>query len=173
MSVTADQVIEVLQTIDDPEMPISIVELGIVADIRLPTGGVIEVDITPTFVGCPALEMIRNNIVDALAQRFADAQARVRFVNKPVWSSERITPAGRERLRAFGVTVADRMCGASADDDAAPFVPLTISAESAVVPCPYCDSDRTRMESPFGPTRCRMIYYCDACRNSFEQIKPI
>lgn len=159
----------VLRTIDDPEMPINIVDLGIVSQIHC-DGGEVEVDITPTFVGCPALDVLRATIVDRLRAAGGGA-ARVRFVHEPPWSVERITDAGRAALRAHGVTTPRRGFPGGAGA-ASGLVPLTVSAPEAV-DCPYCGSDRTRRESPFGPTRCRMIYYCEACRNQFEHMKAI
>lgn len=149
----------VLRSIDDPEMPISIVDLGIVERVAIEDGAV-AVDVIPTFVGCPALDMIRDEIVARLGRVEGVAAVAVRFIHDPPWSPDRISVEGRARLREHGVTVPERV--------AAPeLVPLTQSA----VPCPFCGSRSTRRESPFGPTRCRSIWYCDACRNGFEHLR--
>lgn len=158
----------ILRTVDDPEMPINIVDLGIVSKVRA-EGGAVEVEITPTFVGCPALDVLRATILDRLRAAGA-ADPRVTFVNDPPWTVERISDAGRAALRAHGVTTPER--GFPRQLAASGFVSLTISSIESVE-CPYCGSDRTHLESPFGPTRCRMIYYCDACRNQFEHMKAI
>lgn len=149
-------------------MPINIVDLGIVASVRA-ADGLVEVDVTPTFVGCPALDVLREDIITRL--RAAGArEARVRFVHDPPWSVERISASGREDLRKHGVTVPAR--GSVASSQTPGFVSLTVSgAEPAE--CPNCGSRQTKLESRFGPTRCRMIYYCEACRNQFEHMKPI
>lgn len=182
---------DVLRTVLDPEMPVNIVDLGIVAEVRVEGGERVAVDITPTFVGCPALDVLRDDIVKRLRAAGA-TDIRVQFVNDPVWSVERITDAGREALRQHGVTVPARgsVCSDSrganggAHTDAADgrsqtaatcpttaLVPLTISTEP--VACPFCGDRRTHLESRFGPTRCRTIYYCDACKNQFEHMKAI
>jgi len=213
--VTVDEVRDVLGTILDPEMPISIVDLGIVVDVRIrnadqnparqgrgeaPAVRSVEIDIAPTFVGCPALDVIRDEVRRRVGQLPAVADVRVTFVNDPPWSVDRISAAGREALRRFGVTTparglaaragggADANAGdASGMDDAAgggrrgTLVPLTVSAALAgpdtptpeAVACPFCGSTQTHLESAFGPTRCKMIFYCDACRNSFEHLKRV
>lgn len=164
----AHEIETILRTIDDPEMPINIVDLGIVADICCAAADV-EVRITPTFVGCPALDVLRGEIVDRL-RAAGIPEPRVTFVNDPPWSVDRITNAGREALRAHGVTTPSR--GATQTSGPVRFTPLTVSKTECVA-CPYCGSTRTRLESPFGPTRCRTIYYCDDCRNQFEHMKAI
>ncbi len=195
-----------LATILDPEMPISIVDLGIVADVRVgdPPRPAVEVDITPTFIGCPALDLLRDQIGERLRAAGA-ADVRVRFVNEPAWSVERISDAGRESLRRHGVTVPGRGSldrpavrltvggeaaarsgdspagglreGCSREDGSAedgPSAGAAVRAEPAeVVACPFCGSDQTTLDSRFGPTRCRMIYYCESCRNSFEHMKRV
>jgi ring-1,2-phenylacetyl-CoA epoxidase subunit PaaD len=163
---TVEQVHEILASIPDPEMPISIVDLGIVQNARVRGGDpVVEIDITPTFVGCPALDVLEG----AIRQKLMDAgatQVNVRFVHDPPWSVERITDSGREALRRHGVTVPRRGFAATT------LVPLTIASAESVA-CPFCGSASTNMESAFGPTRCRTIYYCSACKNQFEHMKPI
>ncbi len=154
------EVLATLATILDPEMPISIVDLGIVENVQIvPLGPAADehrvlITITPTFVGCPALDMIRDQIRRRIGELPRVADVEVRFVNDPPWTVGRISPAGRESLRQHGVTV-----------------PLTVGGAPRNIRCPYCDSPDTQLESRFGPTRCRMIYYCPACRNSFEHLK--
>lgn len=160
----AHEIEAILRTIDDPEMPINIVDLGIVAGINCDPSRV-EIRITPTFVGCPALDVLRSEIIDRL-RAAGIPEPRVAFVNDPPWSVERISDAGREALRAHGVTTPSR------GQTAARFTQLTVSKPESVA-CPYCGSVNTRLESPFGPTRCRTIYYCDGCMNQFEHMKAI
>lgn len=192
---TNTQILDTLRKIDDPEMPINIVDLGLVVDIRVCDGDddgassdpAIEIDLTPTFIGCPALDVIRDDVRSRVAAD-CDVPAErvtVNYLFTPRWSVERISDAGRERLKTFGVTVPERGCVAQANADASDLeqiiasstadatVPLTIGGAPATVPCPFCESTKTTMESPFGPTRCRMIYYCPACKNSFEHLKTI
>lgn len=165
-----------LRTILDPEMPINLMDLGIIADIRISgaSAAAVEIDVTPTFIGCPALDMIRTLIEQRISGLPDVGSVGVRFVNDPPWSVARISPAGREALRLHGVTT-PHVGGTGADlPSGLPLVPLSVpTPRGAAVRCPFCGSAQTRMESAFGPTRCRMIYYCDACRNGFEHLKSI
>ncbi len=216
--VTQEQILDVLRGINDPEMPISIVDLGIVericveaADLlesakrleaagkrtfdarganvpRGATGGLppvaarageppvapatasgayeaaltnIRIDILPTFVGCPALPMIEREIREKVGALAGVGAVEVRFRFDPPWSVDRISPTGRAALSLHGVTV-PKLVQVS-----------TPAAKTGKLRCPFCDSDSTRMESAYGPTRCRMIYYCESCRNSFEHLKRV
>lgn len=170
MTLNSAQVESVLRTVLDPEMPVNILDLGIVADIRVIEATHVAVDITPTFVGCPAVDVLRGDIEKRLRAAGASL-VDVRFVNDPVWSVERISDAGREALRQHGVTVPARGSVGPRLASQSPLVPLTVSVGS--VACPFCGDRRTHLESRFGPTRCRTIYYCDACKNQFEHMKAI
>jgi len=181
--ITADprhrDVLDVLRDIDDPEMPISIVDLGLVEAINRDENerGRVEIDILPTFVGCPALDMIRDEIVEKVSALDDVETVEVRFLFDPAWSVDRITDAGRASLAAHGVTVPERgggACGSGSGGGTAAGAPHVITTlRTSAVPCPFCGSTNTRLDSPFGPTRCRMIYYCDACRNGFEHMKRV
>ena len=150
-------------------MPITIVELGIVEDIRLTRAGesgedgdaAVEIDILPTFVGCPALDVLERDIRDKVGALSGVAHVDVRFVFDPPWTVDRISQRGRESLREFGVTVPHKA-------HPQPLVQLHLP-----VACPFCNATETRVTSAFGPTRCRMIYYCDACKNTFEHMKRV
>ncbi len=147
-----------LATIDDPEMPISIVDLGIVERVEV-DGGRVCISLTPTFTGCPALQMIDDQIVQMVGALPDVDEVVVKHVFDPPWRADRISEAGRERLREHGVTVPSPQ-----------FVQMGVPTKEAV-PCPFCKSEQTNLDSPFGPTRCRMIYYCTSCRNTFEHLK--
>jgi ring-1,2-phenylacetyl-CoA epoxidase subunit PaaD len=148
--VTRDRVREVLRTVHDPEIPtVSIVDLGVVERVAV-TPDRIEVELLPTFVGCPALEVIRASVIAALDP--LGYPASVEFTWRVPWTSDRITALGRERLAASG------------------FAP---PADPADVRCPYCGSDHVAMDSAFGPTQCRSLFYCRACRQPFESFKPV
>jgi ring-1,2-phenylacetyl-CoA epoxidase subunit PaaD len=158
--VTHDDILSTLRTIDDPEMPINIVDLGIVEKVELQSissGTNVSVQIVPTFVGCPALGLIEDEIRRRVEALPGIAEVEVHVVYSPAWSVDRITPSGREALRRVGVTVP------TAGDPSANEPPC----------CPFCGSPSVRQESAFGPTRCRMIWYCDACRNPFEHLKRL
>jgi ring-1,2-phenylacetyl-CoA epoxidase subunit PaaD len=165
MSASVDDVMEVLREIPDPEMPISIVDLGLIEHVKVEPGTAgarVDITVLPTFVGCPALPVIERDIIDRVAAMEGVGAVGVVFVNDPPWTVDRISPDGRAALREHGVTVPKR--GAATE--------ITALRTSAV-PCPFCASRATRLDSPFGPTRCRMIYYCEACRNTFEHMKRV
>jgi ring-1,2-phenylacetyl-CoA epoxidase subunit PaaD len=157
--VTAERVWEALAEIPDPEIPvISLVELGVVRDVEV-EGGRVRVSFTPTFLGCPATEVMR----DLMAARIRDLGAEPQVdVAGEGWSSDRITEDGRRKLRESGF---------APPTGAAPATLLQIQA--AVHRCPYCGSEDTRLENLFGPTPCRSIRYCNACRQPFEQFKSL
>jgi ring-1,2-phenylacetyl-CoA epoxidase subunit PaaD len=160
--VTAAEVWDALAEIPDPEIPvISIVDLGVVRDVQIGDGRV-RVEFTPTFLGCPALEVMH----DAMAARIAElgAEPDVRVVLDDSWSTDKITPKGREKLRESGFAPpAPRSAGA----------PQLVQLQAAVFRCPYCGSTETRLENIFGPTPCRSLRYCTSCRQPFEQFKTI
>ncbi len=154
-----------LAEVMDPELPmLSVVDLGIVHRVAVGArDGVIRVEILPTFVGCPALELIKTAIADRLAAFGRPVEVTATF--EVPWTSERISPAGRRALSAAGIapptgTIAQ---GAGA---------MLIDLEPRV-PCPHCGSRRTTLENVFGPTQCRTIRYCTDCRQPFEAIKPV
>ena len=147
---TQSAVRSILGTVRDPEIPtVSIVDLGLVHDVRVERDRVV-VELLPTFVACPALELIRLTVVDALA--VLDRPADVAFTFAVPWTTERLTPAGAAGLRKAGI---------------AP------PAEPSAVRCPYCASGRVAMDNAFGPTLCRSLFYCRDCRQPFEAFKPI
>jgi ring-1,2-phenylacetyl-CoA epoxidase subunit PaaD len=140
----------VLASVRDPEIPtVSIVDLGLVHDIRIEPDR-IAVELLPTFVACPALEVIRAMVVDALA--IFDRAAEVTFTFAVPWTTERLTAKGVAGLRKAGI---------------AP------PAEPSAVRCPFCDSARLAMDGLFGPTLCRSLFYCRDCRQPFEAFKLV
>jgi len=174
-------ILDVLRTIPDPEMPISIVDLGLIESIHIEDGAV-RVDVLPTFIGCPALPMIADDITKKLSALPGVQSIEVEFIHDPPWTVDRITEQGRASLKQHGVTVpppggpgtgAARLDIAGHHPGSPGYIQLSTSAAPAPIPCPFCDSTDTRLDSSFGPTRCRMIYYCNACRNSFEHLKKV
>ena len=159
----------VLHEVPDPEVPaISVTELGIVRDVIEHADG-LEIVVTPTYSGCPATEVIAQSIVDALA---AAGLGLVRIAHRraPAWTTDWITPEGREKLRAYGIAPPG-LCGTSAADAATNVVPIRLMARD--VPCPRCGSAQTERLSAFGSTACKALYRCIACREPFEHFKPI
>ena len=160
--VTEAQVWAALSAIPDPEIPvISLVELGVVRDVTV-TNGQVRVDFTPTFLGCPALEVMRDAMADQIRALGAEPQINVRLDDS--WSTDRITPAGREKLRASGFAPPTPREATG---------PTLVQLQSNAHRCPYCGSTETRLENIFGPTPCRSLRYCATCRQPFEQFKTI
>jgi ring-1,2-phenylacetyl-CoA epoxidase subunit PaaD len=146
-----DRVRSILATVSDPEIPtVSNVDLGLVHDVRVDAGDGISVELLPTFVACPALEVIRSTVTEALAE--LDRPVDVSFTYAVPWTTERLTPAGRAGLARAGIAPP-----AAAED----------------VRCPFCSSASVAMDSAFGPTLCRSLFYCRDCRQPFEAFKPI
>ncbi len=143
---------DVLRTVEDPELPIAITDLGLVRDVAV-AGGRVFVRLVPTWTGCPALAVIRNRIREALRAVPGVGEASVEYTYDEPWTLARMTPEGRERLNAYGLSV-----------------PLCRFAEPPV--CPYCGSHDVAVDSLFGPTLCRATYLCRNCRNPFERFKP-
>jgi ring-1,2-phenylacetyl-CoA epoxidase subunit PaaD len=160
--VTTDAVWSALAEIPDPEIPvISLVELGVVRQVEV-EGSRVRVDFTPTFLGCPALEAMRA-AMDARIRELG-AEPDVRVVVDDSWSTDRITPEGREKLREAGFAP-------PAPREAA--APTIVQLQRGTFKCPYCGSTDTRLENMFGPTPCRSLRYCESCRQPFEQFKTI
>jgi ring-1,2-phenylacetyl-CoA epoxidase subunit PaaD len=160
--VTADRVWDALAEIPDPEIPVvSLVDLGVVRDVAV-AGSRVRVEFTPTFLGCPALEVMR----DAMAARIRElgGEPQIDVVLDDSWSTDRITPEGRAKLRAAGFAPPAPRAAAA---------PTLVQLQSAVFRCPYCASTDTRLENLFGPTPCRSLRWCATCRQPFEQFKTI
>jgi ring-1,2-phenylacetyl-CoA epoxidase subunit PaaD len=158
---TVEEVWRALAEIPDPEIPvISIVDLGVVKGVAV-YDDTVRVDFTPTFMGCPALDAMRLAMEAKIAELGATAAIDVHLDDS--WSTDDITPEGREKLRAAGF---------------APPAPRTAGKLDLVqlqrgFRCPYCGSIHTKLENLFGPTPCRSIRYCEDCRQPFEQFKTI
>jgi ring-1,2-phenylacetyl-CoA epoxidase subunit PaaD len=146
-----------LREVFDPELPtLSVVDLGIIRRVREENGGLV-VEMMPTFLGCPAIGMMREQIAARLAEL---GPVRVDLVRDEAWTSERITEEGRRKLHAAGFAPPPR----------GNLIELTVLP---LAQCPYCGSRATTLDSPFGPTACRAIHYCHTCRQPFEQFKAV
>lgn len=158
------QIWAILQTVADPEIPVlSVVDMGIIQSVEISGGGEVRVAMTPTFAGCPALEMMQSDIRAAL-NGAGYTTIQIDVVLDPPWTSERMSEDGRRKLKEFGLAPPPRMQGGT---DGA----MLLFMEA--ITCPFCDSTNTRLESPFGPTLCRAIYYCNGCHQPFELFKPL
>ncbi|MFL5926552.1 MAG: 1,2-phenylacetyl-CoA epoxidase subunit PaaD [Gaiellaceae bacterium] len=159
---TAEEVWAALAEIPDPEIPVvSLVDLGVIRDVAV-DGDRVHVELTPTFLGCPALEAMKRALEEKVSE--LGAEPAVAVIQDDSWSTDRISAAGREKLRAAGFAPpAPRSAGAT----------TLVQLESKAFRCPYCSSTETRLENIFGPTPCRSIRWCESCRQPFEQFKTI
>ncbi len=157
---TVEEVWSALGAIADPEIPVlSLVELGVIGAVEV-RGAAIRVALRPTFTGCPALDVMRAEIRHRLT-RLGAASVQVDIVLDPPWSTDDIRPEARAKLVAFGLAPAPSPVLRVGD----------ILAEPR--PCPHCGSTETEVRNDFGPTPCRTIHYCRACRQPFEGMKPV
>jgi ring-1,2-phenylacetyl-CoA epoxidase subunit PaaD len=158
-----EAVLEILREVKDPEVPVlDVVELGIVRGAEV-EGGRVTVRITPTYSGCPAMRVIEREIEAALRRR-GYAEVVVETVFQPPWTTDWMDERAREKLRVYGIAPPGRA-------QAQEIVPL--GGPPRPVPCPYCGSTDTRLESEFGATACKAIHFCRACRQPFEHFKAI
>ncbi len=161
-------VFEALEDVKDPEIPVvSVVDLGIVQSVEV-VGSHVRVTITPTFSGCPALDVMRAEIRERITLLGAD-EVEVVVALDPPWSSDRIKPEARARMAAIGIAPPPPAARFQADFD----LELLGTSISMKNPCPFCGSESTRLESAFGPTICRSLHYCEACQQPFERFKPL
>jgi ring-1,2-phenylacetyl-CoA epoxidase subunit PaaD len=159
---------QVLDRVMDPEVPaVSVRDLGIVRDVRL-CGEVLDVVLTPTYSGCPATEVIASDVLAAM-DAAGLGPAQVTLQRAPAWTTDWITPQGRERLRAYGIVPP----GPVAPGTEIPLRFMPRAALAASLECPRCGSAQTERLSAFGSTACKALYRCLACREPFEHFKPL
>ena len=162
---TADRtaLLAVARAVPDPELPVlSLGDLGVIRDLRLADDGSVEVDLTPTYTGCPALAVIADDVRAALRGSGAD-QVRVRTVLAPAWTTDWMSEAGRRKLLEYGI---------------APPGPAAHAAEGPVrlafsVRCPHCGSPDPREVSHFGSTPCKALWTCRSCAEPFDSFKAL
>jgi ring-1,2-phenylacetyl-CoA epoxidase subunit PaaD len=159
-ALTEERAWKALRTVVDPEIPVlSIVEMRLVSRIEV-DGSSATVHFTPSFSGCPAIAHIKERISESL-QQAGFTTVRVETDYATAWSTDLLDASAKEKLRAFGVA------------PPGPTEPVLADALARTVPCPMCGSAATHLESAFGPTLCKQIFYCDGCRQSFERFKPL
>ena len=158
-TIKKEEVLQWLEEVKDPEIPVlSLVDLGVINQIEVSENSV-QVEMTPTFVGCPALEVMKQEIVNVI-RKHGVREVSVNVSFKTTWSSDKISEKGRLALKKFGLTPPST---AYISD-----IELLENAE-----CPRCNSTHTEVRSLFGSTLCRSIHYCFNCKESFEQFKPL
>lgn len=160
VTLTQEDVWTALKEVCDPEIPVlSLVDLKIIKNVTV-ENNVVEVTITPTFVGCPALEQMKADIRNRL-EGLGFIEVQIRTELSLPWSTDLLSSEAREKLRSFGVAPP-------------PVKQATLTATlGTAVACPFCGSGKTSLESLFGPTLCKQMFYCDDCRQSFERFKPL
>ena len=174
-----DHIWTVLDAVADPEIPVvSLRELGILRDVRMGEAGV-EVVITPTYSGCPAMSQMADDVAAKLAEHGIAGKVVTQLA--PAWTTDWITPAARDKLRAYGIAPPHSVqathaaqCGGGAQNARAQvlqFLPGVARATPAVA-CPQCGSTHTTLTSQFGSTACKALYRCLDCREPFDYFKP-
>lgn len=158
---SSERIYEILETVSDPEIPVlSILDLGIVRDVKQDeASGELEVVITPTYSGCPAMDFIEVNIRAALEEA-GIAQAKITTVLSPAWTTDWLTESGKAKLKAYGIAPPV----GSADK-------LSLLGEKTEVECPRCGSTDTKLVSQFGSTACKSLYQCRDCLEPFDYFK--
>jgi len=159
----AEEVMEWLADVTDPEVPVlSILDLGIVRDVAVTGDGdatTVKVWITPTYSGCPAMDVIAMGIRMALASR-GIRNIIIEPLLSPAWTTDWMTEAGKRKLKAYGIAPPNRKA----------FQPLGLFEEDKIT-CPRCGSAETELVSQFGPTSCKALYKCLGCKEPFEHFK--
>ncbi|MFP5299444.1 MAG: 1,2-phenylacetyl-CoA epoxidase subunit PaaD [Actinomycetota bacterium] len=154
---------DALAGVADPEIPaVSVVDMGMIKEVRT-AGNAVGVTVLPTFTGCPAIAEIIADVKTAVEGVEGVAQVTVDTSFDPPWTTDRITEQGRDKLKSFGL----------APPTGKGPVLITEIGLPKHAECPFCGSTNTHNENAFGPTPCRSLYYCDDCRNPFEQFKPV
>ncbi|OCA91516.1 phenylacetate-CoA oxygenase subunit PaaJ [Bacillus sp. FJAT-27225] len=153
-----EAVLKALYSVKDPEIPsVSIVDLGMLENLVI-TESMAKVELIPTFLGCPALDIIKANVTKAIEALGLFEKITVLFNYSVPWTTDRISLEGRARLKDYGIAPPPRQLPEGGGWEA---------------DCPYCGSTYTTVDNIFGPTACRSILYCRACKNPFEAMKPV
>jgi len=158
---TTEEILDWLEEVKDPEIPVlSLIDLGVIREVKINDDYSVLVKMTPTFAGCPAMDYMKQDVENVLTQHgIENFQVEVSF--ESAWTSNMISEKGRAALKKFGLAPP-------------PYHDLIIDLEIIKhVKCPYCDSEDTEMKTPFGPTLCRSLHYCNSCKQAFEQFKPV
>jgi ring-1,2-phenylacetyl-CoA epoxidase subunit PaaD len=160
-SYNTDEIYTLLKEVVDPEIPtISLIDLGVITDINIDETNHIEVKMTPTFAGCPAMDYMKQNVEDVLSENGVKSfNVEMNFDTQ--WTSNNITDAGLKAIKKHGLAPPPR-------HELIVDIDILRKAE-----CPHCGNKDTILKSPFGPTLCRSLHYCDNCSQAFEQFKPV
>lgn len=173
MAATLDHIWAALDDLCDPEIPVlTLRDLGIVRDVRTAANGQIEVVITPTYSGCPAISQIEDDVRATLAKTGIAAQVVTQL--SPAWTTDWMSESGKEKLRQYGIAPPHRVVADSMDSGGSVQAMRFIrrAATPALVPCPRCGSSQTVETSRFASTACKALYKCLHCQEPFDYFKP-
>jgi ring-1,2-phenylacetyl-CoA epoxidase subunit PaaD len=160
---TKNHILSLLSEIPDPEIPvISIIELGVIRDVHVLSESSIELKITPTYSGCPAMKQIEDDVRKKLAEN-GFTSIHIHTVFSPPWTTDWITPEAKEKLRKYGIAPPEH----STEDK------NWLTGRHSVVACPRCKSKNTKLISQFGSTACKALYQCQDCLEPFDYFKCI
>ncbi len=161
VKISKEDILEALQEVKDPEIPtISVVDLGIISEVNVSDDNFVSVVMTPTFSGCPALKYMENMVKEQIEKMpVSGVEVKTTF-DKP-WNTDMISEKGLEALKKHGLAAPRRH---------SELVQIDFLEK---IECPHCGSKNTTLKSPFGPTLCRSLHYCNECLNAFEQFKPV
>lgn len=157
-----EEIWKILNEVTDPEIPVlTVIDMGVVRDVVIHENE-IEVSITPTYSGCPAMEMIASDIKSALGKN-GFSNVKIKMVLSPSWTTDWITDEAKEKLRQYGIAPPEH---SSADKN-------SLSGKPKIVKCPRCKSEHTEMISQFGSTACTALWKCLDCKEPFDYFKCI
>ncbi len=158
---TREKIFTALENVSDPEIPVmSVLDLGMITGVEINAANVV-VKMIPTYAACPATNFIKNHIEQHLQKEFPDEKILVVVDNSIHWDTNRMSEAGKEKLKSFGIAPPRKHLGEVTNE-------MLLGAE-----CPHCKSTNTVLRSPFGSTLCRAIQFCKDCNQTFEQFKPV
>lgn len=160
MTITTAEIWQILEEVTDPEIPVlTVADLGIIRDVRIHEDETVEVVITPTYSGCPAMNVIEINIKAALQEKGFE-QVKVTTVLSPAWTTDWLTESGKRKLKEYGIAPPQ----GSVDKGA-------LFGKENDIECPHCNSTNTEMISQFGSTPCKSLYRCKDCLEPFDYFK--
>ncbi len=161
MKLTKEHILTLLEEVKDPEIPVlSLVDLGVITGVEISDNNHVTVHMTPTFAGCPAMDYMKKD-VELTLEKYGILDHTVTMTFDNPWDSNKISEKGRKALKDFGLAPP-------------PTYDLILDLDILeYATCPYCNSENTTMRTPFGPTLCRSMHYCNDCRQMFEQFKPL
>lgn len=158
-NITEEYILALLENVKDPEVPvISVRELGVLRDVQVKNGKVL-VTITPTYTGCPAMDVMKQDI-EAELHKAGIIDLDVKQILAPAWTTDWITDAGKAKLKAYGIAPPEKTADIRA-----------LKGEQPMVECPQCGSKNTVMLSAFGSTACKALWKCNDCSEPFDQFK--